>query len=251
MATALRKSEAGFSLPELVIAVAIFSVIMAVMFQQVDQAQQASITERAKLDVFQESRAFMDLMSRDLHEAGYPSPRNFAPEALTLNPLLPRSPYAADARVAVGLTRVAVGDLWFEGDVDGTGRVSVVQYHLDTTGDGCPCLRRSQQGKAAADPLAQVPTYQVEVQNVQNGTAERPMFFAFAHGSTGTALTLPLDFNTNPDTIASIDTIKVVLTVESSTRDPKTSLKPTTTLVSTVRLNNCSSAASGQFLSCQ
>jgi len=247
----LRRNESGFSILELVVAVAIFSVIMGVMFQQVDQAQQTSTTERARLDVFQEARAFMDLMSRDLHEAGYPSPRSFAVGVLTADPALPRSPYAADSRAAVGLTKVGPGDLWFEGDVDGTGTVSVIQYRLETDGDGCPCLRRSQQPKVNGDPLAQVHVDQVEVQHVQNGSDASPVFFAFAHGSTGTPLTLPIDFNSDPSAIASVDTIKVSLTVESPTPDPKTRIKPITTLVSTVRLNNCSSATSGQFMSCQ
>lgn len=253
----LQQNERGFSMLELVVAVAIFSIIMGVMFQQVDQVQEASVTERAKLDVFQEARAFMDLLSRDLHEAGYPSPRNFAPGYLTLNPALPRSPYAADARVAVGLTKVGPGDLWFEGNVDGmtdgtgTKWVSVVQYRLDTTGNNCPCLRRSQQYKADGDPLAQTPTYQVEVQNVKNGTSGNPIFYAFVHNSAGTPVTLPIDFNNNSATIADVDTIKVMLTVESSTVDPKTRLKPVTTLVSTVKLNNCSSADTGKYMSCQ
>src|SRR4051812_44123431 len=107
----IRESERGFSMIELVVALGIFTVLMGVMFQGVDQAQHASISERTKLDMFQESRAFMDLMARDLHEAGYPSPRSFAPGVLAINPLLPRSPNAADARVAVGLTRVAAGSL--------------------------------------------------------------------------------------------------------------------------------------------
>ena len=247
----MRHGESGFSLIELMITVGIFTIIMGVMFQQINQAQQSSVGERTRLDSFQEARAFMDLMSRDLHEAGYPSPRSFAPGVLTLNPLLPRSPYAADSRVAVGLTRVAPGDLWFEGDVDGNGTVSVVQYRLDPNGHNCPCLRRSQQPKTSANPLAQVPLYQVEVENVKNGTAESPIFSAYSHGSTGAPLTLPIDFNNNPTVITSVDTIKVMLTVESGTRDPRTLVKPIDTLISTVRLNNCSSAASGQFLSCR
>jgi prepilin-type N-terminal cleavage/methylation domain-containing protein len=247
----VRQAEHGFSILELVVVMAIFTVIMGVMFQQVEHSQQSAATERSKLDVFQEARAFMDLMARDLHEAGYPSPRSFAPGVLTLNAQLPRSPYAGDSRVAVGLTRVDAGGLWFEGDVDGSGNVSVVQYRLDPNGNNCPCLRRSQQPKTNAGPLVQVPVYQVEVQNVKNGTAENPIFLAYSHGSTGTSLTLPVDFDSDPAAITSIDTIKVMLTVEASTPDPKTRLKPINTLISTVRLNNCSSATSGQYLSCE
>jgi prepilin-type N-terminal cleavage/methylation domain-containing protein len=247
----MRQDERGFSVFELMVTIAIFTVIMAVMFEQIDHAERASTTERTRLDIFQEARAFMDLMARDLHEAGYPSPRSFGPGVLTLNPLLPRSPYAADSRVAVGLTRIDSGDLWFEGDVDGNGTVAVVQYRLDTVGNNCPCLRRSQQPKASVAPLSQVPAYQVEVQNVKNGTTQDPIFFAFSHGSTGTPLTLPIDFDSDPAALTSIDAIKVMLTVESTVADPKTLLKPINTLISTVRLNNCSSATSGQYMSCQ
>ena len=242
--------EAGFSIMEMMVTLAILTVIMGVIFKQIDLATKHNDSERSKLDVFQESRAFMDLMSRDLHEAGYPSPRNFAPGTLTANPALPSSPYAADHRAAVGLTRVAIGDLWFEGDVDGDGAVEVVRYFLDPNGAGCPCLRRSQQPKTDAAPLAQASSYQVEVQNVKNGTVANPVFYAFKHNTDGTPLTLPIDFNSDPTSLAQIDTIKAVLTVESSVRDPQTQIKPITTLVTTVRLNNCSSAQTGQFMSC-
>jgi prepilin-type N-terminal cleavage/methylation domain-containing protein len=247
----MSQNERGFSLIELVVAVGVFTVIMGVMFQQIDHAQQASLTERSKLDIFQEARAFIDLMSRDLHEAGYPSTRSFAPGLLTVDPLLPRSPSSADSRAAVGLTLIDNDKLWFEGDVDGTGQVSVVQYRLDTVGNNCPCVRRSQQPKNNVSPLAQAAVYQVEVQNVTNGTAASPIFYAFNHGTNGTPLTLPLDFNNNPAALSSIDTIKIMMTVQSSIRDPKTGLRPSATLVSTVRLNNCSSAQTGQFLSCE
>ena len=247
-------AEHGFSLIELMISMLILTLIMAVIFQEITLVQQRSAAEQTKLDMFQESREFVDQMSRDLHQAGFPSPRNFGLGALTADPNRPTSPYAADYRVAMGLTKVDSGDLWFEGDVDGTGSVSVVHYHLDTsTANNCPCLKRSQQQKINGDPLTGQtnPVYQVEVQNVQNGDSTSPIYFAYSHGSTGTALTLPLDFNANAKTLASIDTVKIVMTVQASTPDPKTGVKPITTLVSTVKLNNCSAAKSGQFMSCQ
>ncbi len=247
--------QRGFSLIELMIVMLILTVVVGAIFNQINVAQQRSAAEQTKLDMFQESREFMDQMTRDLHQAGYPSPRNYASSStLTANPALPRSPYAADYRVAVGVTKIDSGDLWFEGDVDGTGNVSVVQYHLDTSTTGnCPCLRRSQQQKVNGDPLTgqTSPVYQVEVQNVQNGSSSNPIFYAYAHGSTGTALSLPLDFNANSTDIASIDTIKIVMTVQANTPDPKTGLRPITSLVSTVKLNNCSAANTGQYMSCQ
>ena len=245
----------GFSMVELLIVLMILSLLTAAIFRQIDLVQQRAATEQSKLDMFQESREFMDQIARDLRQAGYPSSRHFAPGVLTPDASRPSSPYAADSRAAVGLVKVDAGDLWFEGDVDGTGNVSVVHYHLDpSTANNCPCLRRSEQQKIIGDPLTgqTTPVYQVEVQNVQNGTsAADAIFWAYPHGSGGAAASLPIDFNSQAATIASIDTIKIVLTVRSKNPDPKTGQRPVTTLVSTVRLNNCSAATTAQYMSCQ
>jgi hypothetical protein len=50
-------------------------------------------------------------------------------------------------------------------------------------------------------------------------------------------------------TLASIDTIRVELIVQSPYKDLKTGVAPTVTLVSTVKVNNCSQSTTGQ-LSC-
>jgi hypothetical protein len=142
------------------------------------------------------------------------------------------------------------GDLWFEGDVDGTGIVSVVRYHLDTsTTNGCPCLRRSQLPKIDGDPVDGQSTevYQVQVTGVQN----TDIFSAFSRGTTGTPIALPIDFNDAGPDIATVDTIKVTLSLQSPNIDPKTGEHPVTTLVSTVKLNNCSQAAPGYAMSCR
>ena len=53
----MRQDERGFTVLELVVTVAIFTIIMGVMFQQIDQASQSSTTQRTRLDIFQETRA--------------------------------------------------------------------------------------------------------------------------------------------------------------------------------------------------
>src|SRR4029079_1329400 len=139
---------------------------------------------------------FMDQMSRDLHQAGYPSHRHYLSTGqLTANPI------TNDVKNAGGIVKVDASDLWFEGDVDGSGSVSVVRYHLDTsTTNGCPCLKRSQLPKISANPYSGQTTesYQVEVQGVQNTS----IFSAFAWGATGTPVTLPIDFSGNANTMA-------------------------------------------------
>src|SRR5438552_11095859 len=122
----------GFSLIELVIVMAILLVVSAAVFKLVAVATERSSAEQTKLDMFQEAREFMDQMTRDLRQAGYPNQRNFVYGVLA-------SPEKNDARGAVGLVKIDTGELWFEADVDGGGTVSVVRYFLDSTGTNCPC----------------------------------------------------------------------------------------------------------------
>jgi prepilin-type N-terminal cleavage/methylation domain-containing protein len=230
----------GFSLIEMLIVLAILSIITAAVFQVVNLATERSSTEQTKLDMFQEAREFMDQMSRDLRQAGYPSPRNVAPSVIT------QIPAKNDRNAAVGLVQVADGDLWFEGDVDGTGTVSAVRYHLESTGLNCPCLKRSQHAKIHGDPLEgqTTPQYQVEVQGVQNTN----IFSAYSNNAT---VGLPVTTSTaSGATIANIDTIQAILTLEGAVVDPRTRRKPVTTLITTVKLNNCSQASSSGLLSC-
>jgi hypothetical protein len=222
------------------IVIALVMIVVGAVFQVVTLSTQRSATEQTKLDMFQEAREFMDQMTRDLRQAGYPNPRNMDQS------LLEQDPIKNDKDAAVGITKIGPGDLWFEGDVDGSGTISVVQYHLDSTGDNCPCLKRSQLQKINGDPLiGQTPAaYQIEVQGVENTNI-------FAAYSNAVSLVLPKDMSANPTDIAGIDTVQATLTLHTATVDPKTRTRPVTTLVTTVRMNNCSQAAIGFQTSCQ
>jgi prepilin-type N-terminal cleavage/methylation domain-containing protein len=237
--------ERGFSIVEMMVSVAVMTVILGGIFEVVGVINQRTVTEQAKLDMFQEAREFVDQMSRDLHQAGYPNLHNYA-----LTGVLTATPVTHDALNAVGIVFVGPGDLWFEGDMDGNGSVEVVRYHLDTsTGNGCPCLKRSELPKITGDPLdgQTHEAYQVEVQGIQN----TGIFSAFGSGTTGTPLDLPVDFSDDGAIVATVDTIKVTLSLRSPIMDPKTRQHPVTTLVATAKLNNCSQAASGFAMSCQ
>ena len=217
----------GFSLLELMVVLIIVLTISGAVFQTINMTTQRSAAEQTKVDMFQEAREFMDQMSRDLRQAGYPSPRNYDPAVLTQNPII------NDRHAAAGLVKVDAGDLWFEGDVDGSGKVSIVQYHLDTsTSNNCPCLKRSQIDKKDGDPL----------------TGQNPASYQV----NGAVVGLPVSTATATGTIiASVDTVQATLTLEASLVDPQTRKKPVTTLITTVRLNNCSQAAIGYKTSCQ
>ncbi len=247
------KSQAGFSLIEMLIACLLVTIIMGSIFAQIREGQLRSAAEQTKLDLFQESREFMDQLSRDLRAAGYPNPHNF-----TGNPVSPTYIEPYSPQEAVGLVKIDVGTLWFESSVDGcsstasgsTCNVSVIRYDLVTTGPGCPCLKRSQTPKAnspPADPVSgQTETQQTEVQNVFNGTTGDPIFQAYY--SDGTSVPLPMDMNadcTGGQCLANVNTVAIALKVQSPYPDLQTGQKPTMTLMSTVRLNNCSSAYLG------
>jgi prepilin-type N-terminal cleavage/methylation domain-containing protein len=252
-----RRKQRGFTLIEMMFVLVIMSIMMAAVFQQINQVIQRSSAEQTKLDMFQEAREFMDQLSRDLHQAGYPNQNNFAPNQLGSV----TKPIPNDSKVAVGLVRVAPGELVFEGDVDGSGQVSSVSYHLDNTSVGCtpqPCLRRSQVTPKADNtaPTAQQATasFQTEVQNVQNDVSSPLGYIFHAYRGDGTEVTLPVDFATNANTIAGINTIKVVLIVQAQNPDRSvlnTGVRPVNTLISTIKLNNCSQAAFSQPMSCQ
>ena len=77
-----KAAQQGFSLLELMIVLLVLSVMMGAVFSQIRLVQIRSTAEQTKLDMFQESREFMDQLQRDLHEAGYPNIRNFGPSVV-------------------------------------------------------------------------------------------------------------------------------------------------------------------------
>lgn len=225
-----RKQQAGFSLLELMVVLLVLTIMMGSVFTQIRNVQARSASEQTKLDMFQESREFMDQLERDLHEAGYPNSRNYG-SGMVVNGI-------NEPANAVGLVKVDVNELWFEGDVDGDGLVDSVQYQYDGTTVGCPCIRRSAVNKVSGSPLTgQGSTFQTEVQNVQNPTS---IFSAYK--ADGTQVTLPVDIDSDPTTIASIKTIRIQLNVQSKLFDLQTRQYPQVTLSNTVSLNNCSQA---------
>lgn len=230
--------QTGFTLIEVLIVLLLMSIIMGAIFTQISTAQKRSTAEQAKVELFQEAREFMDQLTRDLRNAGYPNKRNYGPGVSI-----------TDSTNAVGLTHIGNADVWFEGDVEGVGTVSVVKYHYEPNGENCPCLQRSEVIKSAGT----ADNYSVEVQNLQNGTAENPIFEYY--DTTGAQIlpsTLPLDNTTTVgrQKLASVAVIKINMSVQARYADLQTGLRPIVTLVSTAHLENCSQAVSSQGNSC-
>ena len=156
----------GFSLLEMMVVIGILTLVMGVVFTQINLVQKRYRTEEMKLDLTQESREFMDQIVRDMHSIGYPTSRMYSTAVLT-------TPVNNDSKVAVGLVKAAYDELWFEGDVDGDGQVDVINYKLQTDAGGsgnCPCrVSRSQVAKLLGTaPISQTISYNMELTDVVN-----------------------------------------------------------------------------------
>src|SRR5262249_24857838 len=225
------------------VVVLVMSIMMAAIFSQITLVQQRARTEQAKLDIFQQSREFMDQLVRDLHLTGYPNIRMFDTSGWA--PALSAVPMN-DTRLAAGLTKVAPDEIIFEGDVNGSGLVSVLDYKLQAAGNNCPCLQRSQVLKSVGGT-----NFSTEVQNIQSaGTVADPIFVAYLSDGTvvSSADTPTAGGQVN---LARIKTIKIILRVRAYTVDLQTAQAPEASLNAVVTLGNCSLVANGQYMSCR
>ena len=147
----------GFSLIEMLVAVAIVAAVLGVVMNGIMQMQQRSKTESTKVDVSQQTRDFVDQMVRDIHNVGYPPPLviNGAPAC------------AGSASIACGVISYTPTRIIYEGDLDGSGTVYQVTVQLQAgTGGTCPCTL--QRGVVRKSDLPSAPTYFAEVDGVLN-----------------------------------------------------------------------------------
>jgi prepilin-type N-terminal cleavage/methylation domain-containing protein len=174
----------GFSLIEMIVVVFILTLIVGAMFRQIDRAQVRYSVESQKLDLTQQNRDFIDQFTRDLHQAGYPSPVTYG-NRLDLS----------SNRTAAGIWSISQTDLRMEADVDGDGIVDEIAYHYDTTVGGpnnCPCLMRGSVPKVDGSmPWAQPnPVYYTQVQNLVT-IAGQPFFLAYSNNGAAIDLSTP------------------------------------------------------------
>jgi type II secretory pathway pseudopilin PulG len=243
-------AQSGFTLLETLIVVALLMVIMGAIFLQISDAQQRSSVEQARLDLFQESREFVDQLTRDLGDAGYPNSRNFAYGQL--------SSKLNDLNTSVGLVKVDNNMLQFESyQPNGTGGLEVhsIKYELVNTGSGWS-LQRSEIAKVNGSPTTQLATSTpvLEVDNVLNGVSGTPIFQYFDNSGGAVAPgSLPLAINDadNGLALSNITSIAITLEVQSPYVDIKTQQKPVMTLVSAVRMHNCAAVDTAGAVSCQ
>jgi len=259
------RKQAGFSMLEMLVVVAILTTVMAVVFTQIMQVQKRSRTEDQKLDLTQESREYIDQIVRDVHSIAYPTQRMYGSTTITTNPIV------NDPSVAVGLVKIAYDELWFEGDVDGDGAVDVIDYKLQVGSNGkCPCkLTRSQAGKVLGDPFTAQNTANasMELNNVINsggagggtsgtakyalsgtsgGTSDDTVYAAYKtaniftfYDETGTEI-VPSDYSNlaGQSNLAKVRAIRININVLASQADLQTTMQPVMSYSVAVRTPN-------------
>jgi prepilin-type N-terminal cleavage/methylation domain-containing protein len=262
---AFRGREAGFTLMETIVAMAVLVSILAVVFGHIGNLQRVYRAEETKVDATQEARTFFDSLERELHQAGYPGKTTFAPGVLN-------APPENDLRDAVGLVSLTKWDLWFEGDVDNDGNVESVRYTLldsagNVAGGGstCPCtLQRTVIAKGNGVPNTQISAADITskgvaaLNNVVNsgdgsGNAlsltgsfsghsydsfysaykSAPIFQAF-DGLNPTPIPLPASAAALP----SIRKIVVTANLLTTYTDTRTNTRAPLTMTMTIKLNN-------------
>lgn len=216
------RRDRGFSLVELLVSLAILSIVVGVVLDGVVSMQERNAVEVNKVDLTQQAREFMDQIVNDIHQAGYPSLIMFDPLSLT-------APQSAtdctkDNNVACGLISVTSSAIQFEGDVDGTG---VSEVYIQLSSGSCPC--KLQRGTVLKS-VGGTPPFYTEVDNVMNSA----VFTAYQ--SDGSQLTLPA--NSATGNLKNITAIGITLYVQSAQPDQKTGQYPTVTMVSSAKLSN-------------
>jgi prepilin-type N-terminal cleavage/methylation domain-containing protein len=157
--SAVHKSEkqAGFTLIEIMVSVAIFLVIAGSIFSLLGVSQKRFQTESQVLGSFQEARLGLDQIVRDVNDAGYPPQNHFSTTTTTLDkyanspigwsPAYPGAPCQIGTAGGGTCTTPSDFDVIFEGDVDGTG-VKWIRYQLT----GTTLFRGVAAKTAGADP---------------------------------------------------------------------------------------------------
>jgi prepilin-type N-terminal cleavage/methylation domain-containing protein len=239
-------SGRGFSLLEMMVALAILTAVIGVAVNGLTEMQRRDSAEHSKTDTVEEARDFVDQMVRDLHDVGYP------PRVVFVNKPL----CTGNSKISCSLIYYGPTQIKYEGDLDGTGTVYQVWMQLVAPASGkCPCiLQRGVIDKATvvANPAAQ-PTYFTEVNGVLNsGDGAGGTIFGISMPGSGSYSTYatadvfdaydvnaaPVGTCTGATACSSIDSLQITVNVTSKMPDPKTQIYPVYSITSKARMTN-------------
>jgi prepilin-type N-terminal cleavage/methylation domain-containing protein len=230
-------TQRGFSLIELMAAMAILTIIVGVLTDGIMQIQKKSASDVNKVGLAQQSRQFMDQILRDLRQAGYPSQVIFdattltsyaSSQAGTCDTSTTARCCTLDVNVACGLVSFSSSAIQFEGDIDGSGVSEVyIQVVVPSSGN-CPCTLQRGTTTKLNYMGGGTPQYYTEL----DGLMSQNVFTAFNFDGTA--------YTTSTNNLLNVKNIGLTLYVQSPHADTSYSSTtyPTTTMVSEARINN-------------
>lgn len=229
-------STRGFSLIELLVAVAVLTVILAAVVRLAQNMVRTNDRVSASVDTVQQGRQFMDQVAADIHMSGFP---NYAMINHSNNSGSTASQYWAGNAAGTsqsGVLSATTTQLQFEGDIDNSGTISQVVLQLCVTGTNCtapaansdcPCtMRRGTVSKLAAMNSGATPAYYTELSNVMNWDVFKYWTY---NGVAWDSSSMGLD---------NLRTVEVKLQVRAQNKDLQTNSYPVITLDSEVKLSN-------------
>lgn len=215
----MRRAQCGFSLLELLVALGILGVVVSIAMSGTNQLIKTNASVSNNVDLIQEGRQFMDQISSDLHQSGYPSYRMFdttkvAATSYAGNPTNSNSS---------GLVSASTTALQFEGDVDNSGVVSEVYLNLKIPAGGCPCTMQRGTVQKTLNPGN--PPYYTELTGVMN----QDIFTYWTNdGQQVNDMTQ----------LSNIRSVRVKLQVQSSRKDGPSGAYAVATLDTQTKINN-------------
>lgn len=170
-----RSTSSGFSLVELLTALAIFLIICAVAFTLLTSAMKRYQSESQNLNTFQEARFGLDQMVRDINDSGYPPENQFEvlpsdPDEYASTPVAWSPGYSTSAPCQIGVTCITPGDfdVILETKVDplnASATVQWIRYQLQGNTLYRAVVNKDSSGDPDGTTSAQLVPY---VQNVVN-----------------------------------------------------------------------------------
>jgi len=200
-------STHGFSLLELLIALAVFSFIVGGIFSNLTQSQTRYQFEQEVAEVQQTARSAADIMEREIKLAGFPI-ASYYDSALNWTS-------ANSERVAAGFITLGATNLVFEADLLEDGIVDRVEYRLNGT-----TLERSARDKTAGGG-APAAVYQTLATNVTS------LNFSYLN-SSGSATTVPAD----------VRSVGILFNINTTSVDPQNRNRRTITVQTQAAVRN-------------